>query len=826
MKILMINKFLYPNGGSETYIFKLGDYLKSQGHEVQYFGMEHKGRCVGNAVDAYTSDMDFHGSSKLSKLTYPIKTIYSFEARKKLRLVLEDFKPQILHINNFNYQLTPSIILEIQKWRKEGNKCRIIFTAHDYQLICPNHMCNNPNTGENCEKCLGGHFQNCTKGKCIHGSTAKSVIGTMEAEFWKWNGAYKYIDTMICCSEFLKNKMDINPLFVKKTVALHNFVDRVEWKETEKKDYVLYFGRFSTEKGIGTLLKVCKELSDVQFVFAGTGPLEDEINGIPNIKNAGFQRGEALEKLIREARFSIYPSEWYENCPFSVMESQMYGTPVLGADIGGIPELIAVGKTGELFESGNIDELKHKIQKLWTNKQLTDQYSQNCKDICFDDIEEYTKKLMQIYRGKKKSEDAVGKADIAKSTNGTKTESAVKGEKAVVKKKNSEKKLNGTVIVTYRCNARCSMCNRYKAPSKPEEEISIETIRKLPKMYFTNITGGEPFIRTDLKEIVRELYKKSDRIVISTNGFFTDRIVDLCKEFPQVGIRISIEGLEQTNNEIRGLENGYQRGYSTLKKLRKMGMKDVGFGMTVQDKNAPDLVPLYKISDKMGMEFATASLHNSFYFVEAKNIIKDRPMVAKNFEKLVNELLRSNSPKKWFRAYFNHGLINYIYGQKRLLPCDMSFDTFFIDPYGDVMPCNGTKDKEVMGNLNRQTWDELWNNREAEKVRKKVRCCDRDCWMIGSVSPAMHKYIWKPAMWVAIHKARALFSKHPYSMYENKICRDYRDGRVTKEELDQCSTCDMRAVVNNGLSEASMEQLRNKTGEEIVDADIAGQMNG
>ena len=137
--------------------------------------------------------------------------------------------------------------------------------------------------------------------------------------------------------------------------------------------------------------------------------------------------------------------------------------------------------------------------------------------------------------------------------------------------------------------------------------------------------------------------------------------------------------------------------------------------MTVQDKNAPDLVPLYKISDEMGMEFATASLHNSFYFVEAKNIIHDRPMVAKNFENLVNELLRSNSPKKWFRAYFNHGLINYIYGQKRLLPCDMSFDTFFIDPYGDVMPCNGTKDKEVMGNLNNQTWDELWNSPEAEK---------------------------------------------------------------------------------------------------------------
>ena len=143
------------------------------------------------------------------------------------------------------------------------------------------------------------------------------------------------------------------------------------------------------------------------------------------------------------------------------------------------------------------------------------------------------------------------------------------------------KKLNGTVIVTYRCNARCNMCNRFKAPSRPEDEISIETIKKLPEMYFTNSTGGEPFIREDIKDIVRELRKKSDRIVISTNGFFTDKIIDLCKEFPDIGIRISIEGLEQTNNEIRGLQDGFNRGYTTLKKLEEeeknceAGLKDV-----------------------------------------------------------------------------------------------------------------------------------------------------------------------------------------------------------------------------------------------------------
>lgn len=399
MKILMINKFLHPNGGSETYIFRLGDYLKSQGHEVQYFGMEHAGRCVGNRVNAYTSDMDFHGGSKLSKLTYPIKTIYSSEARKKLRLVLEDFRPDVCHLNNFNYQLTPSILLEIAKWKREGHPCRVVYTAHDLQLVCPNHMCSNPNTGENCEKCLGGHFLNCTKGKCIHGSLAKSAVGTLEAVLWNGCGVYKNIDVIICCSEFLKTKMDTNPLFAGKTVALHNFVDRISYEKAEKKDYVLYFGRFSREKGIDTLIQVCKALPEIPFIFAGTGPLEEEIAGVPNIRNVGFQRGKALETLIREARFSVYPSEWYENCPFSVMESQMYGTPVLGANIGGIPELIEPGKTGELFESGNATQLKEKIQALWKNRELTDRYSENCADVRFDDVARYTEKLMKLYKG-------------------------------------------------------------------------------------------------------------------------------------------------------------------------------------------------------------------------------------------------------------------------------------------------------------------------------------------------------------------------------------------------------------------------------------------
>ena len=328
--------------------------------------------------------------------------------------------------------------------------------------------------------------------------------------------------------------------------------------------------------------------------------------------------------------------------------------------------------------------------------------------------------------------------------------------------------LYGTVIVTYRCNAKCNMCNVWQNPTKPAEEITLEDIKKLPEMAFTNITGGEPFIREDIPDIVRELYKKSDRIVISTNGYFTDRIIALCKEFPKVGIRISIEGMQQTNDAIRRIPDGFERGYETLKTLVDMGHPDVGFGMTVQDSNCEDLVPLYELSDKMGMEFATATLHNSFYFHKDDNKVNDKYKVAQNFEKLINELLKSRSPKKWFRAYFNHGLINYIYGNKRLLPCDMSKNAFFIDPFCDVVPCNGTKEKAVMGNLREQDWDTLWNSDQAQKVRECTKHCDRNCWMIGSVSPAMHKYIWVPAWWVIKHK---IFKGGRYDLEENSFIK-------------------------------------------------------
>lgn len=404
MKILMVNKFLYPNGGSETYIFKIGEYLNAHGHEVQFFGMEHEGRIVGNRAESYTSDMDFHGS-KFSKITYPFKIIYSREARKKIRVVLDNFLPDVVHLNNINFQITPSIIYEIRDCeKKSGRHIQIVFTAHDYQWICPNHMMYIPSSGEICDRCVKKGYSNCTKYKCIHNSKIKSLLGTMEAKYYAKRKTYGMVDRIICPSQFLYNQFSRNVLLKDKLIMLHNFIDieaasaQTISSENIPNHYVIYFGRYAAEKGIGTLLRVCKQLPEIPFVFAGSGPLEPEVNQVANIHNMNFQSGTSLKALIANANFSVYPSEWYENCPFSVMESQMYGTPVIGAHIGGIPELIMEGKTGELFESGNADELKEKIKDLWQDEARTQTYKMNCLDMPFDNVENYCEKLLRIYQ--------------------------------------------------------------------------------------------------------------------------------------------------------------------------------------------------------------------------------------------------------------------------------------------------------------------------------------------------------------------------------------------------------------------------------------------
>lgn len=309
----------------------------------------------------------------------------------------------------------------------------------------------------------------------------------------------------------------------------------------------------------------------------------------------------------------------------------------------------------------------------------------------------------------------------------------------------------------------CKMCNIWKNPTDRKKEITPKELEMLPNFKFVNITGGEPFTRTDLEDIVEVMFRKSKRIVISTAGWHTDKILKLAKRFPNIGIRVSLEGLEEINDELRGRKSGFQRGLNTLKGLKEMGIKDIGFGITVSNKNSGDMLKLYELSKELKMEFATATFHNSFYFHKDDNFVTDKDIVIKDFETLIDNLLKENNPKSWFRAFFNLGLINYIKGGKRMLPCEAGSVNFFIEPYGDVYPCNGLEDKywkESMGNIRDfDTFEELWFGEQAQKVRNLVRTCPKNCWMVGTAAPVMKKYIQHPVKWVVKNKIRSMMGK-------------------------------------------------------------------
>ncbi|WP_289857173.1 radical SAM protein [uncultured Muribaculum sp.] len=318
---------------------------------------------------------------------------------------------------------------------------------------------------------------------------------------------------------------------------------------------------------------------------------------------------------------------------------------------------------------------------------------------------------------------------------------------------------DASIILTYRCPMRCQMCNIWQNPTDRNEELTAADLRSLPKLKFINLTGGEPFIREDLPEIVEECFRHTPRIVISTSGWYEDRVIELARRFPKIGIRISIEGLSEKNDELRGRQGGFDKGLRTLLTLRQMGLKDIGFGCTVSNHNSHDMLALYKLSRSLGMEFATAAFHNSYYFHKNDNIITNRDIVCADFEQLIKWQLEEGHPKSWFRAFFNMGLINYIEGGRRMLPCEAGTTNFFIDPWGEVYPCNGLEEKywkESMGNIHNADFLTIWNSEQAEAVRQKVRTCPKNCWMVGTASPVMHKYIKHPLRWSIANKLRVM----------------------------------------------------------------------
>lgn len=315
---------------------------------------------------------------------------------------------------------------------------------------------------------------------------------------------------------------------------------------------------------------------------------------------------------------------------------------------------------------------------------------------------------------------------------------------------------DAALIITYRCPMKCIMCGIHKYPSKKDEEIGPAVFEKLPHLKFINITGGEPFVRDDIEEIIKIVQKKAPRIIISTSGWFTEKIIHLVEKFPHLGIRVSLEGLSVKNDELRGRTGSFDRGLYVLLTLKRMGIRDIGFGITISDRNAEDMLKLYDLAKNLDMQLATAATHNSFYFHIYDNHFTDPDKIAHSLDKLINRFLNEKNPKSWFRAYFNHGLKNYIMGGKRLLPCLAGSLNFFLDPWGYVYPCNGLEErfwKEHMGNLAQaKSFEALWTSEKAESVRKRVGTCEKNCWMIGTVAPVMKRNITIPLLWVVKNK--------------------------------------------------------------------------
>lgn len=308
-----------------------------------------------------------------------------------------------------------------------------------------------------------------------------------------------------------------------------------------------------------------------------------------------------------------------------------------------------------------------------------------------------------------------------------------------------------TVIVTQRCNARCVMCNSHENPTDPIKEINIETLKKIPMCKFIQITGGEPFVRNDLRDVVAVLRQRTKRLMINTNGYYTEKIMEIGKEFPDVVIRVSIDGERETHNKIRGIDI-YDRAMKTLSGLKEIGVKDVGISFTLQDSNYMDLLKVYHHAVALKIDFGCSIVHNSFYFSKDDNEINSDNMIENQLRLLIGEQLQSKRKKDWARAFVNDFNIKYMKKESLPIKCDAGVSSFFIDAYANILPCNMTVKPLIMGNLKEKEWDEILAGEESQRIISFCKNCKINCWSICNVQSEIKKKLWIPAWWLVRNK--------------------------------------------------------------------------
>lgn len=326
--------------------------------------------------------------------------------------------------------------------------------------------------------------------------------------------------------------------------------------------------------------------------------------------------------------------------------------------------------------------------------------------------------------------------------------------------------VQGSIITTFRCNAKCNMCNIWQHPTLPSEELDADYYENLPAGLRINITGGEATLRKDIDRIFEILYSKSSLLELSTNGYNTDKIVELANKYPNILIRVSIEGLPNINDAKRGLKNGFDHALRTILELKKTKCRNIGFSVVISPDNYKDLLSLYELCVALDVELGNSAVHNSWYFHKHDNQIVSREALIQH-EIFVKALLTSkrrgfkNKLKDYGRAYFNRSIHRRLRGDEvdYRPACGALTDFFFVSPNGDVSPCNGSATEWIVGNIREQTFNEIMTSEKAKEALEKVRNCNRNCAFIVTERHDMKRHPWIPIKWILKNKWRIFQGK-------------------------------------------------------------------
>jgi glycosyltransferase involved in cell wall biosynthesis len=397
MKLLLVNWSWYATGGDWTYIENIHKLYETHGFEVIPFSTHNKKNTFSPYSKYFVSAYDFKELNKHKTISNGIKalktSVVSSDALNKLDKILEKYDIKFAHLHNIHHYITPAIV---EKLYKRGIK--IIWTLHDYKIICPENSF--VSKGRVCEKCLDGSFFHCALNKCKKNSILASALATFEAYYYHKKNTYQLVDFYLCPSRFILNKFlqfgfDKNKMLLSGLCYDTSLVDSfIEHSKTLPPQiatgkYILYVGRLEDIKGVKTLIEAVRG-TDIHLKIAGRGNAEEsltnyiETENISNVELLGFKKKDEIYALTQHASFAVCPSEWYENYPFSISETFLFSKPVVGSNIGGIPELVIDEQTGLLFEAGNQSQLKEKLLRLWNDEELVEKLGQQARKHSYD----------------------------------------------------------------------------------------------------------------------------------------------------------------------------------------------------------------------------------------------------------------------------------------------------------------------------------------------------------------------------------------------------------------------------------------------------------